>query len=286
MIERIETPGRGDAVSRSQIAGLFVLAGEVDTACEWGSRAAEEFVRNGNRYGAYDAAATLYVCGEPDQAVKVGREHGVEHICLDLVRAERDGDLATCDGVVVRLLDGIVSNRVPPSQASGQHPIHDWDWLELTYELRARLAGESPPSHADMLERAGLLGAGPSRRVVRLEAGGPDRFAVTAADGTAIEASIERSDPDAITIVLDPRSSHYLELGLDWQPEAQGYVTLLYTEPESSPQDTLPYQGADFGEAINAAADWLAGPDLYGRDGTWAARTLTEITTNLPVSAT
>jgi hypothetical protein len=62
-------------------------------------------------------------------------------------------------------------------------------------------------------------------------------------------------------------------------------VLRLYVERESCPQDTLPYEGTDFREAIDAAADWLAGPDLYGRDGTWAARTLTEITKDLPVTA-
>jgi hypothetical protein len=36
----------------------------------------------------------------------------------------------------------------------------------------------------------------------------------------------------------------------------------------------LPFQGPDFAEAVDAAADWFDGTDYHGRDGTWAARTL------------
>ena len=45
----------------------------------------------------------------------------------------------------------------------------------------------------------------------------------------------------------------------------------------------LPYEGTDFREAVDAAADWLAGGPVQGRDGSWAARTLREVTRELPV---
>jgi len=107
---------------------------------------------------------------------------------------------------------------------------------------------------------------------------------VTAPDGAVVEATVERSEPRFITVTLDPRHYRHIALGLDWHSDDQGYVTKLYTEPESEPRAMLPYRGADFREAIEASAYWLAANDLAGRDGEWAARTLVEITKGLPVN--
>jgi hypothetical protein len=267
-----------------------------------GLRAVDDLVRRRDAEGqlksedllrrdASDAVKTLYVCGELDRALALACEHRVENLVVDLIEAERAGNLGRCDAAIDGLVAGLVSDRVAPSSASGRHPIHSWDWLEVCFEVRARIAGEPVPSHAVMLERAGLLGPGPSRRVVRPEPGGVDRFAVTAADGTAIEASVDRRNADVIDIYLDPREDdrgyeHYLALGFDWISDGQGYVVRLYTEPSSSPQDVLPYEGPDFRAAVEAAADWLdgLGADAYGRDGTWAARILVQVTKDLPVT--
>ena len=117
-----------------------------------------------------------------------------------------------------------------------------------------------------------------------MEPGGIDRFAVTAADGGAIEASVNRETDDWIEITLDPREPHYLALAFGWDDD-WGYQGELYLDRESSAQGDLPYEGRDFREAIAATADWFEGEDVFGRDGTWAARTLTAITRDLPVRA-
>jgi hypothetical protein len=297
IIERIEVPGRGTGDSRAHTAGFFALAGDLASAREWGVRAADELVRVPDDSGglwyvdtlernSWDAVATLYVCGERDRAIELSRENLVRDLSLQLLWAERDGDLVACDTAIDRVARSIVSNRVAPFEASGFVPIHEWDWLGLCFEVRARVAGDPVPRSEEMLERAGLLGAGPSRRVRRPKAAGIDRFPVTAADGTPIEVVVDRSHSESIDIRLDPREDppyeFYLRLGFDW--DGQAYAIRLYTEPESSPQDVLPYDGADFREAVEAAADWLDSPDVYGRDGTWAARTLQLVTKDLSIS--
>jgi hypothetical protein len=86
--------------------------------------------------------------------------------------------------------------------------------------------------------------------------------------------------------VLDPRDEHYLALLLSWG-DVYGYEMSVALDSESSPQAQLPYEGTDFREAVAAAADWLsADDDVWGRDGSWAARTLLETTRDLPVSIT
>jgi hypothetical protein len=297
VIERIEKRARGNGRSRSRTAGFFALAGESEAAREWGLRAIDDLVRRRDvsgevrldelvRRGASDAAATLYVCGEHGRALALAREHGVKDLATELIEVEQAADRDRCDAAIGGLVAGIVSDRVAPFNASGVYPIDRWDWLETCFEVRARIAGEPVPSHAVMLERAGLLGPGPSRRVVKPEPGGVDRFAVTAADGTPIEASVDRRDTDLIEIVLDPRKGRrYLDLRFLWTNDAQGYRIDLHTDALSSPQDTLPYEGPDFREAVDAAADWLRslGADAYGRDGAWATRTLIQVTKDLPV---
>ena len=103
-----------------------------------------------------------------------------------------------------------------------------------------------------------------------------------AADGSPIEASVDRETDDWIEITLDPRHPHYLALAFSWDEE-WGYQGELYVDRESSAQGNLPYEGRDFREAIAATIDWLDGKNLFGRDGTWAARTLAKISKDLPV---
>ena len=62
-------------------------------------------------------------------------------------------------------------------------------------------------------------------------------------------------------------------------------ASMLYIDRDSSRQQALPYRGRDFREAIAATADWFEARTLIGSDGTWAARTLAEITQDLPVRA-
>jgi hypothetical protein len=201
------------------------------------------------------------VCGEPDRALEVARERRADHISLDLIEGERRRDIAACDRVIEGRVRGIVVNRAAPFEVFGHRPIHGWDWLELAHYVRARVVGEPEPSHAEILERSGLLGPGPSRRVVCVDAGGIDRFPVAAADGTPIEATVDREHPEFIEIVLEPREREYLALGFERDDEGR-YAIQLYIEPESSPQMPLPYEGCDSQEAIEAAADWLHRSDV------------------------
>jgi hypothetical protein len=142
----------------------------------------------------------------------------------------------------------------------------EWDLLELAYDVRARVAGEPAPSHGKILERSGLLGPGPSGRVVCVDAGGVQRFPVAAADGTAIVASVDREEPEFVESALDPREREYLALAFEFDDEG-GYLIKLYVVPATSPQGALPYEGSDFREAVESAADWLDGFEVFGRDG-------------------
>ena len=278
----------GDVCSRT--AGYFALAGELEPAREWAARAVEDFLAPRDVHGdgkpadlllrdAGFAVETLAVCELGEQALALAAQTGVRNLAVELIEAQRDGNV---DAVVERLTRALAAERVPPYDAYAQYPVHVWDWLEFAFVARARLAGEPVPSHRQMLERAGLLGDGASGRVVRLEAGGVDRFSVLASDGTPIEATVARESAASVEITLDPRGPHYLAIGFYW-PFDDGYRLDLYIAPNSSSQQALPYQGTDFREAVEATADWLDGQDLFGRDGSWAARTLTAITKDLPV---
>jgi hypothetical protein len=150
----------------------------------------DPFSRERARERVSAAVDTLYACGEPEEALALAREHGVDRPGLGLLEAERDHDLARCDAAIRRLTNSISLGRLEPTARSGLYPLHQRDWLEAGFVVRARVAGEPAPSHAVMLERAGLLGPGASRRVVRVQPGGVDRFPVLAADGSEIEATL------------------------------------------------------------------------------------------------
>ena len=140
---------------------------------------------------------------------------------LQLLWAERNRDVRACDLAIERIARWIVAGRAAPFQASGwPGPIDPWDWLEIGFEVQARIAEEPVPTHTLMLERAGLLGPGPSRRVARPQPGGIDRIPVTGADGARIEVVFDRRDSELIHIALDPRDEppyeFYLVLSFYW----------------------------------------------------------------------
>ena len=279
----------GDVCSRT--AGYFALAGEPEQGREWAARAVADFREPRDAHGdrkpddlllrdAGFAVETLSVCELPEQALALAAETGVRNAAVELIEAERERRADAIDAVVERLSRDLAAERVPPYDAYARYPVHVWDWLEFAFAARARATGEPQPSHREMLERSGLLGDGASGRVARLEPGGIDRFNVTAADGTLVEATVDRANANSVEITLDPRDAHYLAVGLAW---LDGYSVDLYVDRDSSRQQALPYRGTDFAEAIAATADWFEGEDVFGRDGTWAARTLTEITIDFPV---
>jgi hypothetical protein len=212
------------------------------------------------------AVATFYVCGEPERAHELARAAGVDDLPVRLAATERDGDLARCDAVIESVVKTIVSARMAPFESSGQVPIGRWDWLEVGFAARARLAGEPLPGHREMLECAGLLGAGPSRRIVRLMPTSTTRTpARSRSCWTRATSTISRSTCPGAT--------------------SSGIRCRWRSTPLSSPQERLPYEGDGLREAIAAVPDWFnADDDLGGRDGPWAARTLLEITKDLAVS--
>ncbi|MDA0141563.1 hypothetical protein, partial [Solirubrobacter deserti] len=93
--------GTGDGRSRTQTAGLFALAGDLETAREWGGRPLEELLQR--REDIPIAVDTLYVCGESEGALALARQHGVDGPSVDLLVAERDGDVARCDAMIKRV---------------------------------------------------------------------------------------------------------------------------------------------------------------------------------------
>ncbi len=192
----------GDVCSRT--AGYFALAGEPEQGREWAARAVADFREPRDSHGdrkpddvlrrdAGFAIETLYVCALPEQALALAAETGIRNAAVELIEAERDRRADAIDAVVERLSRDLAAERVPPYDAYARYPVHAWDWLEFAFIARARVTGEPQPSHREMLERSGLLGGGASGRVVRLESGGIDRFNVPAADGTVVEATVDRA---------------------------------------------------------------------------------------------
>ena len=135
-----------------------------------------------------------------------------------------------------------------------------------------------------MLRRTGWLAEAPVvQRAVRVQAGGVDRVPITGADDAPIEAIVDRQDADYVELRLDQRPEHYLAIGFAWS-HARGYHARLYTEPLTSPAFDFPHDSRDFTDTVDAAAAWLESVDLGNRDGSWAARTLRDLTAQLPLS--
>ena len=76
--------------------------------------------------------------------------------------------------------------------------------------------------------------------------------------------TIDRRDPSAVEVTLDPRERRYLILDVFWHDRWQSYGTQLWISPLSRPQDDLSYEGPDFREAVSpeqvvqACDGWLA----------------------------
>jgi hypothetical protein len=70
---------------------------------------------------------------------------------------------------------------------------------------------------------------------------------------------------------------------IDRRPPATTYkrpsVGVLINVPSAGTHRTA----ANFREAVDAAGDWLDARNYHGRDGTWAARTLPDLTKGLPL---
>lgn len=286
VIERIDVPGRGDGTSRARTAGFFALAGAHDEAREWAQRATTSWLQSGrpDERDLVDAVDTLYAAGEAEPALALARAHAVRSAGVELLEAECDGDLARCDAFAAATARELNGERALPFDSSGMAPLNTWDWLELAYLVRARIAGDPAPAHAEVLRRTGWLVEPPVvRRVVRVQAGGVDRVPITGADDAPIQAIVDRQDADYVELRLDPRPEHYLAIGVDWSP-ARGHHARLYTEPLTSPAFDFPHDDRDFTETVDAAAAWLESVNLGDRDGSWAARTLRELAARLPLS--
>src|ERR1700754_4294719 len=117
--------GTGDGRSRARAAGLFALARDREAAREGGGRALNELLQQPNDVPI--AVDTLYVCGEPEQALALARQHGIDSPSVDLLVAEREGDVARCDAMIKRVTRAIVAERLEPTASSALYPLHQWD---------------------------------------------------------------------------------------------------------------------------------------------------------------
>ena len=113
--------------------------------------------------------------------------------------------------------------------------------------------------------------------------GAAERVRVVAADGSTVEAVVDRHDPGYAELELDPRAESYLAIRLLWSDD-RGYHARLYTEPQGSHQYAFNATSRDVREVVDAAVDWLATGELRGHDGPWAARTLREVARQLPLT--
>ena len=281
LIERVEQRGRGDGPTRSRTAGFFRLAGELEQARDWAVRAVDELAE---RHSIEEAVETLYAGGEAAAAEDLAGRHGVRTLATDLTAAERDGDLARIEALAARLAREIVAGRFAPYEAGGAYPLDAYDWLELVHFTRARVAGQLPPTHTEILQRSGLLGAREqSPRVTRVQPGATIRESVSGPDGTPVDVVVDRTSPEYVEITLDPREAGYLKVAFDWT-DADGYTAQLFVEPGAGAHELLPHQSTDFRDAVEAAADWLVGVnDLYGKDATWAAGALRDVARAMPL---
>lgn len=286
LIERVEQAGDGDAYSRARTAGFLVLAGEPDSAREWGVRAADTWERAGDSV-EHDGAATvdtLLIVGERERAVALARAHGLRSRGLELLEAEADGDAQRCEALIATLVADLRADRSVPVDGSGESPVDTWDWLELAHLARARIVSEPAPTYTEMLSRSGVLEAAPrERRTVRIVGGDVERFSVAGADGVTVEAVVDRRDPACVEVRLEPRTAGYLAIRFLWT-DGRGYHARLRTTPQGGDDHVFNAESPDVREVVGAAVDWLAAGELRVRDGPWAARTLRDVAARLPLS--
>jgi tetratricopeptide (TPR) repeat protein len=207
----LERWGREDVSAIGRIGSLLLRAGDEAAAQSWLERAARGQPRRD------DAAALSYLRGDLDGAVanahaavaEEGRYPWAEAVAL-LAGARRDGDAERAAEAERRFGALIGNERTPPDEESGSSNLSLFDWLEESARVQAELVGAAPPSHAELLERAGLLRAErtPERPAAPADAGpsrpGSATISYPGPAGGEVTPSVTVDDGGDIHFVLDP----------------------------------------------------------------------------------
>ena len=207
----LERWGREDVSAIGRVGSLLLRGGDEVAAEPWLERAAR------GQPGRDDAAALSYLRGDLDGAVAnaraalaaEGRYPWAEAVAL-LAAARRDGDAERAAEAGRRFVALIGEERMPPDEESGSSSLSLFDWLEECARVQSELVGAAPPSHAELLERAGLLRAErtPERPAAPPDAGPsrPGRATISypGPGGGEVTPSVTVDDGGDIHFLLDP----------------------------------------------------------------------------------
>lgn len=146
--------GAGDPADWARVGGFWHLAGNDRAAKPWLKRALKgrkHVVSDGTRAGA------LYLLGEVRKASRLGGDSTV----VRLAEVAHEGAVERLPEIRMRLLAVAMDVTHGPQTDDGGTPLTVWDWIEESFVLESRMTGTPVPSHAEMLERIGVLSSEP-----------------------------------------------------------------------------------------------------------------------------
>ena len=280
--ERIEQRGRGSAHRRGQTGGLLRLAGDDEAARDWLERALGS-LDAASPSDAGQVAELRYLLGDDagaqEAAARAEEVYSRLESVVDLARARERADPDAAAAARDRIALALHADRTPPSDESGQRSLGAWDWLEEAFRVEAGLRGEAVPSHAEMLERAGLsreAGAARDDAPAPAPAQGRHEIVRTAPGGAQVEPTAVVDEHGNVVLRVDPREDVQLCVRLLAQfGELVVRIEWIVDGDEDEVfEDDLADRYPSVGTACDAAADWLRAyaPDPPG--GAWAAETV------------
>lgn len=150
----VNLDGAGDPADWARVGGFWHLAGDDRAATPWLKRAIKE-----RKFAASDTtrAGALYLLGDVRKASKIGGDSTV----VRLAEVAHEGAAERLPVIRERLLAVAMDVTRGPQTDDGGTPLTVWDWIEESFILESRLTGTPVPSHAEILERIGVLSSKP-----------------------------------------------------------------------------------------------------------------------------
>lgn len=257
---------RDDADGLAWIGGLLVLAGAPAEAEPWLRRA----LKPGElALDAEQRAGVHYLLGEHLEASLVAPGS----VPAELARARREGDPAQLPAGRARLLEILRSDRSGPTDVAIGNPWTEWDWIEESFIVEARLRGEQVPSHEQMLRALGLYADQAPSRPIKPVPGARAEIVREDELGDPVRTTIALEDDGLVEVILDPRPDSYI--ALVFEHDEEGWATLLACHPEDSTECIIePVE--TFAEAVELAGERLAVPDRE-LTGAWVTAALSDL---------
>lgn len=190
--------GESEPWQLARIAGLWHLAGDDERARGWCERVVRE---RRQEVSPWVRAGALYLQREFKKAS--GADEGrAAALLANIARRKRVDELAEVRAQLVQT--ALIGGGGPHDSASGD-PLTEWDWVEESLVLEARLTGTPVPSGLDMLRACGVLSAATSSaapQLMRPELGlrqeGPQGESLRVSDIDWVEIEV----PPALRLVL------------------------------------------------------------------------------------